>query len=141
MQFPLFLFGPVHLPGMAVTPLHDERSLAQTLKALAQADAGPFGQPDQNAAGLVVQSGIGGKGDGLSLHRGIDVDPLQMLLGHVLFALCRGDGDLEQFLHSLGTNPFAPLDQCRRIKGEPVLKVFKTAKVLPVGVFEEPFDH
>lgn len=133
----LLPFGPLRLPGVTVTPLHDEGPLAQPLVGLTKIDARSLCQPYQDAAGLVIKPGIGRKGNSLFLNRGIDVDPLQVLLGHVLFALGRFDGPLEKLLHPFRANALAPLDQGSRVERELVLEVLKPAEVLPVTVLDE----
>ena len=133
----LLPFGPVPLPGMTVAPLHDEGLLAESLIGLAQIDSFSLGQLHQETAGLVVKPGIGREGDGFFLDGGIDVNPLQMPFGQVLFALCRLDRYLEQLFHSLRTDPLAPLHQGGRVEGKIVLEELEAAKVLPVAVLHE----
>lgn len=84
---------------------------------------------------------IAANSNGLFLDRGVDVDPLQVLFGHVLFAFGRFDGYLEQLLHPLGADAFAPLDQGGRIEGKLVLEVLEAAEVLPVTIFDELGHH
>ena len=138
---PLFAFGPFSLTGMAVPPLHDEGPLAQPLVSLAKFDAVSLCQLDQDTAGLMVEPGIGREGDGLLLNRGIDVDTFQVLLGNVLFALCRFYGCLEKFLHPLRANPLSPLDQGGRIERELMLEVFAAAEILPVAILDKLGYH
>lgn len=53
--------------------------------------------------GLMVQLGIGGIGNGLLLHRGIDVDPFLMLLSQFRLTLGGLKGFDEQQFKFLGT--------------------------------------
>lgn len=80
------------LSGVAVASLHDERVLSQPFVALPKVDTCSFIQPYQDAAGLVVETGIGEISDGLLLHGGIDVDPFKVFSRHILLAFCRFDG-------------------------------------------------
>lgn len=64
-----------------------------------------------------------------------------MLLGQISAAFGRLERFGQQFLHPLGADAFAPLDQGGRVEGEAMLEVLKAAKVLPVGVLDKPHDH
>jgi hypothetical protein len=95
----------------------------------------PAGQ--KNTTGFVIQTGVGRISDGLFLYRGIEVDPLQVFLGDVLFALGGFDGDFEQFLQSFVADALSLLDQTGRIERELMLEVLETAEVLPVTILDE----
>ena len=72
---------------------------------------------------------------------GVYVDPLQVFLGQVLFALCGFNGYLEQLLHSLGADPLSPFDKGGRIKRKLVLKELEPAEVLPVRILQKPLNR
>src|SRR3712207_6988057 len=45
--------------------------------SLTQREAVPLGLPHQGKQSLEIELGVGGMGDGLGLHGGVDADPLQ----------------------------------------------------------------
>ena len=73
----LFL-GPLELARPGVAALVVERLLADPLVALAQLDAGLLRFPHHRRAGLLVKPGVGRKGDGFLLYRGVNVDALKI---------------------------------------------------------------
>lgn len=70
---------PLELLGMGIAARHHRRGLGYARIGLPQPDAVPGGQAVEPLDRSVQQLGIGRKGDGLRLHRGIDRDPLEVL--------------------------------------------------------------
>lgn len=75
-QLPLV---PLELFGMGVAARHHRGGLGYARIGLPQPDAVPSRQAVEPLDGRMQQLGIGRKGDGLRLHRGVDRDPLEVL--------------------------------------------------------------
>jgi hypothetical protein len=67
------------LLGMGVAARHHRGGLGDPHVGLPQPDAVPGRQAVEPLDGRMQQLGIGRKGDGLRLHRGVDRDPLEVL--------------------------------------------------------------
>ena len=74
-QLPLM---PPELFGMGVAARHHRGGLGHARIGLPQPDAVPSRQAVEPLDGRMQQLGIGRKGDGLRLHRGVDRDPLEV---------------------------------------------------------------
>ena len=70
---------PPELFGMGVAARHHRGGLGEARIGLPQPDAVPSRQAVEPLDGRMQQLGIGRKGDGLRLHRGVDRDPLEVL--------------------------------------------------------------
>src|SRR5215213_632121 len=68
---------PPHLPGMGIAADLHGGAFGQTRVGLPQREAVPLGLAHQSLQGLEIELRVGGMGDGLGLHRGVDADPLQ----------------------------------------------------------------
>ena len=66
-----------HLTGMGVATDVHGGAFGQTGVGLPQRETMLPGLPHQSLQGLQIQLRIGGMGDRLGLHRGVDLDPLQ----------------------------------------------------------------
>ena len=97
--------------------------------------------PHQHNPGLVIQPGIGGIGNGFLLHRGIDVDPLHVLLGQASPTLGGLQGFAEQQFHFLGSDPLSPAGHGTRIERKMVNEILESAEILPVRVLEQSSDN
>ena len=75
-QLPLM---PAELFGMGVAARHHRGGLGHTRIGLPQPDGVPSRQAVEPLDSRMKQLGIGRKGDGLRLHRGVDRDPLEVL--------------------------------------------------------------
>ena len=75
-QLPLM---PLELLGMSVAPRHHCRGPGNANIGLTQPDPVPPRQAVEPLDRRMKQLGIGRKGDGLRLHRGVDVDALEVL--------------------------------------------------------------
>lgn len=75
-QLPLL---PLKLLGMGIAARHHRGGLGHTTIGLPQPDAVPSRKAVQPLDRRMQQLGIGRKGDGLRLHRGIDRDALEVL--------------------------------------------------------------
>jgi len=75
-QLPLM---PPELFGMGVAAGHHRGGLGDASIGLPQPDAVPDRQAVEPLDGRMQQLGIGRKGDGLRLHRGVDRNPLEVL--------------------------------------------------------------
>jgi hypothetical protein len=86
-------------------------AFGQTGVGLPQLEAVPFGLPHQRLQGLQIQFRVGGMGDGLGLHGGVDADPLQARRPHGAALQPDLDRLSQQCLQSVGSEPFAPARQ------------------------------
>jgi hypothetical protein len=123
-QLPLM---PPELFGMGVAARHHRGGLGHARIGLPQPDAVPGRQAVEPLDGRMQQLGIGRKGDGLRLHRGVDRDPLEVLAtqraGPVRHPQALGQQQL-QFV----AEPLAPMAQVRALVREGVLEKLFTVK-------------
>ena len=96
---------------MGIARGHDQGTFAQPQVALPQSDTAILGGFDQKDSRFVIEPGVGGIGNGFLLHRGIDVDPLHVLLGQLVFALGGLQRLAEQMLQAVWADAFAPEHQ------------------------------
>jgi hypothetical protein len=133
---PLALEHPAQAPvlsGVGVAAGPPLEAAAFLLEGLAQHHASPFGDQHQLAPGHVEQPAVGGKGDGLLLHRGIDDDPLQVLRGNGLHRHRGLDGLGQEFFHARVPQRTTEARQAARVAGQPGLEILAAAKELPIG--------
>ena len=86
------------------------------------------------------QLGVGRKGDVLLLHSGVNVDLAKVAFLQMPAPLSSDQSLLQQELHPFCPDPFAPAHQTAGVERKMVLKMFKAAEVLPVGIFQPAFD-
>ncbi len=129
----LALHAPVLL-GVRVTARLVLGRIAYTRVALAQFDPSFLCRVHELLAGAVEQPAVGGVGDGLGLHGGVQHDLIQ--------ASALDDAALARGLDAVRQQPFAasladaltPAHQARRVAGQFVLEVALAAEVLPIRV-------
>jgi len=108
---------------------------------LAQLDSALICLSHQPNAHLVIEPGVGGKGDGFFLHRGVRVHLVQVASLDQLLPFGHLDGLGEQFFHALCPNAVAEFHQGSVIERQLVLEVLEPAKILPVGILQKPLHH
>ena len=106
------------------------RAFGQARVGLPQLEAVPLGLPHQSLQGLQVQFRVGGMGDGLGLHRGVDADPLQTGGPHRAALQPGLDRGSQQRLQSVGSEPLAPARQRARIARQLMLEVLAATEPL-----------
>ena len=126
---------------MGVASLLGQRFFAQAGKGLAQLDSALIRLSHQPNAHLVIEPGVGGKGDGFFLHRGVRVHLVQVAPLDQLLPFGHLDGLGGQFFPALRTNAVAEFHQGSVIERQLVLEVLEAAKVLPAGILNKPLHH
>ena len=86
------------------------------------------------------QLGIGRKGDGLRLHRGVDRDPLEVLAAQCT-GLVRHPQALGQQQLQLVAEPLAPMAQVRALVREGMLKELFAGEELEIRVVDPALAH
>ena len=107
---------------------------------LPQPDAVPARQTVEPLDRRMQQLGIGRKGGGLWLHRGIDRDPLEVLAAQRA-GLVRHPQALGQQQLQLVAKPLAPMAQVRALVREGVLEKLFTGEELEIRVVDPALAH
>jgi len=89
----------------------------------------------------VVEPRIGGKANCLRLHRRVHVDALQLRRTDGAHLDSRLDGGAQHLLGSGLAQPLTPARHAGAINRHTMLKVARTAEVLPVGVLDPGGYH
>lgn len=137
LQLPI---GPFELLGVGIAPGHDLRALTDPDVGLAQLDAVLAGQPPEHDDGPIHQLGVGGVGDVLGLHRGVDADALQVTglhgAGVVGDAQALGEQQLQLVAEAL-----APVRQPGALVAQLVLEEALAGEVLEIGIVHPALAH
>ena len=109
--------GPLELLGVRVATLLMEKLLAGSNVRLPELDAVGLSLLDQPLAHTVVQPSVGGKPNVLLLHRGVDVDSLELTRLHRFQLQACLQRLTQQLLGSRLPDTSAPPGHARRING------------------------
>jgi hypothetical protein len=131
-QLPLM---PLELFGMGVARSHHRRGLGDARIGLPQPHPVLLRQAVQPLDRRMQQLGIGRKGDGLRLHRGVDRHPRQVLAAQRA-DLVRHPQALGQQPIQLVAEPLAPVAQVRTLVRERMLEELFAGEVLEIRVMD-----
>ena len=126
---------------MYIAAGQNQSTFAELQVTLAQRDAAILCRFNRQNPSLVLKHGIGRSGDGLLLHRGVDVDPLHAGFGQILAALGRLQRLAEQLFHVLRPDPFAPAHQRTGIERQTMDEELETAEVHQIAVLQQSAYH
>ena len=131
-QLPLM---PLELLGMGIAARHHRGSLGDPQIGLPQLDAVPARQAVQSPDRGMQELGIGRKGDGLRLHRGVDGDSLEVFAaqgaGTVRHPQALGQQQLQ-----LVAEPLAPVAQIAALVREGMLEELLAGEILEIRVMD-----
>jgi len=127
--------------GVSVTPLFCQGLFTQTAITLAKTDATCIGGSDKGLSHLVIQSGIGRKGNRFLLNRCINIDVPDIAALQMTRAFSGLKQLFEQSVNTCLTDAFTPTGQTTGVNRKMVLKVLITTKVLPIGIFNKAHDN
>lgn len=136
----LLAAGPFEMLGLGVAGVLVEGGFHRARVGLMEVHGLGLRDAHHGRVDLAVEAGIRGMRDGLGLHRGIHDHPVHAALGDGLRAQARLDGELEQPLHALLTDPLPPLRHLARVDRELVLEEFLAGEELVVGVLDPTMD-
>lgn len=141
LQLPRAPCRPLDPAVMGIAALLADQLPGDAVAVLAQADpplAGCFHQP---LSAPVIEPGVGGKTDGLLMHRGDHFDALKLVARHRLAVELGSNCFSRKILGAFLPDALAPADHAGKMHGQLMLEVMHAAQVLPVKVFHSTAQH
>ena len=130
-----------HLAGMGITAgLHQQTAANMPITLLDREALSTCGL-HQPLAHALVESGIGGKTNGLGLNCRVHVNALQLSRTNHAHLDARFNRRAKHLLGPGIAQTLAPARHARWIDRHPMLKLTHAAEVLPVGIFNPPGNH